>query len=233
MSRLEEARAAWEKLLEPDPPDHDSWYGYAELCLFLGREDDYRRVRRALLKRFGATTNPFARSESPGRVCSCPERTTNCVRPWPSPSAPSPNERVTSGRRPYFEFVHGLAEYRRGQFDRAIATMQGEASGVLGPAPRLVLAPRNTRKPPKPGYKEDVSSLVSPAGPRRKAKTFCEECERDSVRLPCVLQCVLRLRWPDSFLGLGRSCDPGQHWWRHPYDSAANIIHWPLKSKSF
>jgi serine/threonine-protein kinase len=41
---------------------------------------------------------------------------------------------------PYFEFVHGLAEYLQGQFDRAIATMQGDASGVLGPAPRLVLA---------------------------------------------------------------------------------------------
>src|SRR5262245_24528579 len=42
--------------------------------------------------------------------------------------------------RPYFEFVKGLAEYRQGQFDRAIATMQGDASGVLGPAPRLVVA---------------------------------------------------------------------------------------------
>ena len=41
---------------------------------------------------------------------------------------------------PYFEFVHGLADYRQGQFDRAIATMQGDASGVLGPAPCLVLA---------------------------------------------------------------------------------------------
>src|SRR5262249_45980827 len=39
-----------------------------------------------------------------------------------------------------FEFVHGLAEYRQGQFDRAIATMQGDAPGALGPAPRLVLA---------------------------------------------------------------------------------------------
>ena len=80
------------------------------------------------------------RSELPGRVCCCPERTTNCVRPWPWPSAPSPNERVTKWGHPYFEFVHGLAEYRQGQFDRAIATMQGDASGVLGPAPRLVLA---------------------------------------------------------------------------------------------
>src|SRR5262249_60886367 len=57
--KLEEVRAAWEKHLEHDPPDHESWYGYAELCLFLGREEDYRRARRALLNRFGPTTNPF------------------------------------------------------------------------------------------------------------------------------------------------------------------------------
>src|SRR5262249_45763519 len=46
--RLEEARAAWEKLLERQPPDHDSWYGYAELCLYLGKADEYCRARRAL-----------------------------------------------------------------------------------------------------------------------------------------------------------------------------------------
>src|SRR5262249_14127591 len=41
---------------------------------------------------------------------------------------------------PYFLFVRGLADYRQGRFEPAIATMRGEASRVLGPAPRLVLA---------------------------------------------------------------------------------------------
>ena len=41
---------------------------------------------------------------------------------------------------PFFQFVQGLAEYRQGRLDRAISLMRGEASGVLGPAPRLVLA---------------------------------------------------------------------------------------------
>ena len=40
----------------------------------------------------------------------------------------------------YFQFAQGLAEFRLGRFGRAIATMRGETSKVLGPAPKLVLA---------------------------------------------------------------------------------------------
>jgi serine/threonine-protein kinase len=138
--KLEALRAAWEKYLERDPPDHDSWYGYAELCLFLGREEDYRRARRALLKRFGATTFSF-HAERTARACLLLPGTDDELR-----QAVALAERAVAEREgekwghPYFEFVHGLAEYRQGQFDRAIATMQGDASGVLGPAPRLVVA---------------------------------------------------------------------------------------------
>jgi serine/threonine-protein kinase len=140
--KLEEVRAAWEKHLVHDPPDHDSWYGYAELCLFLGREEDYRLARQALLKRFGATTNPF-KAERTARACLLLPGTDDELR-----QALALAERAVAAElegdnkwgRPYFEFVHGLAEYRQGQFDRAIATMQGDASGVLGPAPLLVLA---------------------------------------------------------------------------------------------
>ena len=37
-------------------------------------------------------------------------------------------------------FAQGLAEYRQGQFDRAITLMRVEAARVLGPGPCLVLA---------------------------------------------------------------------------------------------
>src|SRR5262249_54308899 len=33
---LEEARAAWEKFLHRNPPEHEAWDGYAQLCIFLG-----------------------------------------------------------------------------------------------------------------------------------------------------------------------------------------------------
>src|SRR5262249_8059765 len=44
------------------------------------------------------------------------------------------------GNYPSFLFVRGLAEYRQGRFDRAIATTRGGGSRMLGPPPRLVPA---------------------------------------------------------------------------------------------
>src|SRR5262249_52355473 len=66
--RLEEARVTWQMDLEAAPADHDAWNGYAELCLFLGHEDDFRRARRALLVQFGMTANPYF-AERAGRAC--------------------------------------------------------------------------------------------------------------------------------------------------------------------
>ena len=40
----------------------------------------------------------------------------------------------------WFLFARGLAEYREGKFDQAIATMRGDASRLDGPITRLVLA---------------------------------------------------------------------------------------------
>ena len=138
--RLEEACAAWEKVLERNPPDFDSWYGYPELCLFLGREEDYRRARRALLKNFGATTNPFA-AERLGRACLLWPATDDELRQTVNIAKRAvANREGDEWANPYFKFVQGLAEYRQSKFDQAIATMRGEASNVLGPAPRLVLA---------------------------------------------------------------------------------------------
>ena len=39
--------------------------------------------------------------------------------------------------RPYFHFAKGLADYRQGRFDEAIAVMSGEAenSNYIGPRP--------------------------------------------------------------------------------------------------
>ena len=54
----DEARVVWGAALADDPPEHEAWHGYAEFCLFLGEEDEYRRIRRALLSKFGASTDP-------------------------------------------------------------------------------------------------------------------------------------------------------------------------------
>ena len=140
--RLEEARAAWAKRLEVDPrPEHDAWFGYAELCLFLGREDDYYLARRNLLSRFGATTDPYI-AERTSRACLLLPATGNELR-----EAAALAERAAAVDRlqygsayPWFLFAKGLAEYRQGRFEEAISIMRGDASSVLGPAPALVSA---------------------------------------------------------------------------------------------
>jgi len=140
--RLDEARVAWRKTVDANPPQHEAWDGYAELCLFLGEEIEYRRASRALLDRFGAITDPRPA-----------ERTGRAALLLPAPSVELRDAVALIDRAlasdpaqphglvyPYFRFSKGLAEYRLGELDSAIAIMKGDASGVLGPAPKLVLA---------------------------------------------------------------------------------------------
>jgi serine/threonine-protein kinase len=139
--RLEESRAAWAKRLELDPADHDSWNGYAELCLYLGREDDYRHARHDLLIRFGATTDPWI-AERTSRACLLLPATGNELH-----QAVALAERATAVDRlqyaatyPWFLFAKGLAEYRQGRFEEAISIMRSDASSVLNPGPALIIA---------------------------------------------------------------------------------------------
>jgi serine/threonine-protein kinase len=140
LGRLHEARAAWRSVLEANPLEHDAWYGYAELCLFLGEEDEYRRARQALLERFGATTNPYI-AERTARACllrpATGDELLQAVAVAERAVARNPGEQ---GAQPYFLFARGLAQYRQGQFDMAIAEMRGDASIVLGPSPGIVVA---------------------------------------------------------------------------------------------
>ncbi len=141
LGREEEARADWQKSLEADPPEHAAWYGYAEFCLFLGQEDEYRRARRDLLSKFGATTDPYV-AERTARACllrpAAEGELRQAVALAERAAAVEPSK--YQGAYAHFLFARGLADYRQGRLDRAIALMRGEASRVLGPAPRLVLA---------------------------------------------------------------------------------------------
>jgi eukaryotic-like serine/threonine-protein kinase len=140
--KREDARVAWEKALEANPPEHNAWYGYAELCLFLGEEQEYRRARTALLDMFGKETNS-----------SIAERTARACLLLPASDAELRQAVALADRavavvdrstfQPLFAsflFAKGLADYREGRFERAVAAMRGHAGRVLGPAPRLVLA---------------------------------------------------------------------------------------------
>jgi tetratricopeptide (TPR) repeat protein len=139
--RLEEARVAWQTVLEGNPLDHNDWFGYAELCLFLGREDEYRRARRDLLARFFITNNPYF-AERTGRAClllpATGEELHQAVALTRRAAASDPS--AFGGNYSWFLFARGLAEYREGKFDQAISTMRGDASRTGGPTARLVLA---------------------------------------------------------------------------------------------
>jgi serine/threonine-protein kinase len=158
--RRQEAQAAWWKALAANPPGHDAWSGYAELCLFLGQKTEYRRARRALLARFGATTSP-AVAEPVGRACLLLPGTQEELG-----KAVALTDRAVAakGSTPewiyrYYLFAQGLAEYRQGRLASAISAMQGEASRVMGPAPRLILAMAQHRD----GQKEQARKTLAKA----------------------------------------------------------------------
>jgi serine/threonine-protein kinase len=141
LGRTEEGRAAWQKALEANSYQYDDWCAYAEFCLFLGREEEYCRTRQELLSRFGSTTDPRVAARA-ARTCLLLPVTGDELR-----RAVSLAERaaaVEPSKNPYdyplFVFAQGLAEYRQGRFDRAVAAMRGDAGSMRGPAPRIVLA---------------------------------------------------------------------------------------------
>src|SRR5262249_24507526 len=151
----------WKKTLEADPPGHDAWFGYAELCLFLGDEAEYRRARQDLIRRFGASSDPYVA-----------ERTSRAILLMPAAEdelqvAAALAERAVAAKAttpqwiyPYFLFAQGLAEYRQGRFDSAIAIMSAEAGTVMGPAPRLVIAMAEYRKGQKEPARETLAAAI-------------------------------------------------------------------------
>jgi serine/threonine-protein kinase len=139
--RADEVLADWRKALEANPPEHDAWFGYAELCLFLGQQEEYHRACRALLDRFGVTTDP-AIAERVGRACLLVPLTGDELQKAGALAglAVKAKSSTPAWIYPYFRFALGLAEYRRGRWANASGIMQFEASKVMGPAPGLVHA---------------------------------------------------------------------------------------------
>ncbi len=136
-----DALATWKEMLDQNPPDHEQWDGYAELCLFLNRPDEYREARRNLLKRFGETTDPII-AERTGRSCLFLAPTTDELRQAMAlvDLALKVDTPQARGLRSYHRFAKALAEYRAGRFEVAREYLDNGTLQVLGPAPRLLLA---------------------------------------------------------------------------------------------
>jgi serine/threonine-protein kinase len=141
LGRLDELQLVWRKSLDLNPPDQLTWDGYAELCLYLARENEYRRVRTELLNRFGDLSDPRV-AERTGRAClllplSADELRQASVLIDRALAADLKNE---GWLIPYFRFAKALAEYRAGNCENARSLLSEETLKVLGPGPRLLLA---------------------------------------------------------------------------------------------
>jgi serine/threonine-protein kinase len=156
--RGEEVRREWKKALEADPPEHDAWFGYAELCLFLGQEDEYRRARQDLLRRFGASRDPYV-AERTARTTLLLPASEDELRAAVALAEQAVAAKATTAQwiYPYFLFAQGLAEYRQGRFDSTISIMSADAGTVMGPAPRLVTAMAEYRK----GQEEEARKTLA------------------------------------------------------------------------
>jgi len=144
LRRWDEARDAWKQWLATDPHDphgNEAWDGYAELCLYLGDEVEYRRTRTELLKRFGETTAPQI-AERTSRACLLLAATDDELKQATAMidralTVENPNLRWL---KPYLRFVKALAEYRAGRWEKALDLLRGETLLILSPAPPLLLA---------------------------------------------------------------------------------------------
>ncbi|HEV3024153.1 MAG TPA: serine/threonine-protein kinase [Pirellulales bacterium] len=144
LMRLERGQEALDGLrtaLDDNPAGHIAWLEYAQLCLFLKQDDEYRRARVAMLDRFGTAADASI-AEPVGRCCLLLPAERDELR-----TAAALIDRAVAAKAStpdwvyrYYLFAKGLAEYRQGRSDSAIALMEGEASQVMGPAPYLILA---------------------------------------------------------------------------------------------
>lgn len=140
--RADEAMESWAKALDSEAPTSGECNGYAELCLILGRDEDYHRVCEKLLARFGALNDP-RECEWIGRACllapPTPEHLQKSIVLIDRALA-TDKSTYPQWLYPYFLFARGLAEYRSGRYEQALAICEGEAAGILGPAPKFIAA---------------------------------------------------------------------------------------------
>ena len=141
LGRWDESRLAWRHLLDRNPPEQVAWDGYAELCLYLGHADEYRRVRTELLERFGDVTEPRV-AERTGRACLLQPLSDDELRQASMliDRALAADLKGNDWLIPYFRFAKALAEYRARRYENARSLLPEDTLNVLGPAPRLLLA---------------------------------------------------------------------------------------------
>ncbi len=177
---LKEARDAWEKRLEYDPRNPNDWYGYAQLCLFLGNEDAYRRARKALLDRFGEISDDWILAERTSLACLLlPVSGDELQRAVElADRAVAAGEKSSEPGNPYLRFVKGLADYRAGRLLQATPLLreaaerlpQRRAATGSGHGPVSIGLTKGSSQidgEGRPGVQLESVPPVIPAGPGR------------------------------------------------------------------
>jgi serine/threonine-protein kinase len=137
----------WEIALKDGPSAHDAWYGYAELCLYLGRQAEYERACHELLERFESSTEPQV-CERVGRACLLgiiPAGDMTRAAAMVERAVQADPARSPAWAHPYFRLAQGLARYRLGDFDGAARAIRGDVLAAHGPFPHLVLSMMHRR----------------------------------------------------------------------------------------
>ncbi|HUO07013.1 MAG TPA: protein kinase [Phycisphaerae bacterium] len=139
--RLEDARITWRNVLDTRPSNHDDWFGYAELCLYLGNIDEYQRNRIELLALFANSASATI-CERTAKTCllMTGDRYELQLAAALADRAEAAERLGHEGSYPFDLFAQGLAAYRLQRFDAAIALMNGKAANVMGPCPKLITA---------------------------------------------------------------------------------------------
>lgn len=140
--QLQEAVFVWDSTLNDPTATHQDVDGIAELYLYLGREEEYRRACERMLNRFGSTVDPLV-CERLGRACLLKSTSDETLRKAVALidhalSANLPGDQQWA--KPYIHFAKALSDYRTGDFDAALAWLEGEAATVLPPAPDFLRA---------------------------------------------------------------------------------------------
>jgi serine/threonine-protein kinase len=139
--------AEWQKALRENPAKHDAWYGYAELCLYLGREKEYQESCHELLGHFESSHEPLV-CERTGRACLLGRLGSEDTARGAALIERAVNADPTTypaWARAYFQLAQGLARYRLGDFEGVVGSIRGEAARVHGPFPHLILAMAHRR----------------------------------------------------------------------------------------
>jgi tetratricopeptide (TPR) repeat protein len=119
LGQWDQAASVYALLVEADPNEHLYWFRSAPLYLQTGKVEEYRRVCREMLTRFGNTDKPEI-AERTARICSlAPEAVSDFA-----PVLELADRAVTGTEQHryhrWFVLTKGLAEYRAGHYAAAV-----------------------------------------------------------------------------------------------------------------